>query len=237
MQDTFHQQLFSACEQISPYLAGHINQPDERMLRYNHCNEAFFAQLYSSLKTAHPEAGNGYWLTRCWDLATWQPLYIAFISVYGFRTLPDFHEFGQSQMGTFVAGFCFASSSHRHGEITELVPHAAEQLSQLFESYRVQLDEQYRCRPGFVKHLLADAIINCCLKLKAFDPSLSLDDVRNNAAMWLSAFQLPLDQIANIRESNNQEDNGMISYVRKSCCLVYKTTQGTLCEDCPRLKN
>lgn len=232
VQESFHQQLFSACEQITPYLSGKITEPDESMLRSHHSGEAFFNQLYSQLQVLHPEAGKSYWITRCWDLATWQPLYIAFISVYGFKTLPDFNSFGQSQMGSFVTGFCFSNQKHRHGEVQELVPEAALQLNVLFEEYRTQLDQQYRCRPGFVKHLLADAIVNCCLKLQEFEPQLTLDDIRNNAAMWLSAFQLPLDQISRI-----EEKQGALSYVRKSCCLVYKTTQGTLCEDCPRFKN
>ncbi|MEI8633760.1 hypothetical protein P4S72_20100 [Vibrio sp. PP-XX7] len=77
---------------------------------------------------------------------------------------------------------------------------AALQLDGLFEAYRIQLDQHYRCRPGFVKQRLADAVIHCCLKRKEFAPELTLDEVKNSAILWLHAFQLPTVQSQKITE-------------------------------------
>ncbi len=229
MQDNFHHQLFDACEQISPYLAGSVSQTDNNMLRFDASNQAFFQQLYSQLQQQNPEADKAYWLTRSWSLATWQPIYIAFISIYGFNTLPNFFHFAQSQAGPMVTGFNFSCTSHQHGNMAELVPQAAAQLKPLFEQYRHELDSQFRCRPGFVNALLVDSLIKCGLRLRQFKPELSLDDVKQNAGLWLVSMELPLTQISKITERNQA-----LFYTRKSCCLVYKTQEGSLCEDCPR---
>ncbi|USD66050.1 siderophore ferric iron reductase [Vibrio sp. SCSIO 43136] len=225
----FHQSLIHGCQEVSPFLVGSIQAPTNDMLSFGKANHDFFQTLYLSIKQEKPEAGHSYWLTRTWDSVVWQPIYVAFVSVYGFRTIPDLLQFGQSQRNALVSGFCFADETHHHGEIPDLITQIGQQLTALLESYRTTMDELFRCRPGFTRQLLIDLIIRTATRLAQFAPEFTLQDVQQQAFMWLAALGLPTERVSLI----TQTDSGFF-YIRKSCCLVYKTEAGKLCDDCPR---
>lgn len=225
----FHDQLFQACLQVSPYLVGSIGKPNDANLQGGQDNAAFFSELYQNIAESSPEAGHSYWLSRTWDVSVWQPVYIAFISVYGFHTAPNFTQFSQQRNGDYVAGFHFFNHEHQHASIPDLITIVGKQLAHLLEDYRHQIDRLYRCRPGFVRHLLVDLIISCCIRASKIIPNFTQQQIKQHAQLWLTALDLPTERIDAIYQQEHD-----IYYPRKSCCLVYKTKSGQLCADCPR---
>lgn len=229
---TLYRLIFTHSKQISPYLKGSFGDlPDNCISTGNLSSSATIKGIYEELEKSNPEAGGSYWLTRTWDLLCWQPIYLSFLSIYGLKSLPDFAHFGQFKRSNFVAGYRFASETHWHGEPEVLIPLAAEQLSELFEQYRVQINDWTRIRPGFTNHLLADLILSCLIRLQTLRPELESDYIEQQAVLWLNAFKLPQKHLMSLRREGA---SGKLRHARISCCLVYKCKKGNLCGDCPR---
>ncbi|USH03645.1 siderophore ferric iron reductase [Grimontia kaedaensis] len=227
-----YQLIFTHSKQVSPYLKGSFGDlPQSCISIENPTSSASIREVYREIEGSNPEAGGSYWLTRTWDLLCWQPIYLSFLSIYGLKSLPDFTQFGQFKRNRLVAGYRFASEEHWHGEPEELIPLAAEQLSELFEQYRAQINDWARIRPGFTNHLLADLILSCLIKLQTLRPELESDYIEEQAALWLDAFKLPKKHLISL---SRDEATGKLRHMRISCCLVYKCKKGSLCSDCPR---
>lgn len=232
---TIYQSIFDYSTQVSSYLSGSFGPLPKTCIRSGSINSAEqIKRLYFCIAETHPEAGNSYWLTRTWDLICWQPVYLAFISIYGLKSLPDFNHFAQHSKHNFIAGYRFSSPHHVHSEVEELIPLAAEQLTTLFDDYRQQINRWTRIRPGFTNHLLADLLLRCLTLLQEHEPNLENDYILDQAKRWLSAFGLPTKHLASLQVNT---DSGKLKLVRMSCCLVYKCHSGNLCEDCPRHKS
>jgi len=231
-------QMLDLCRQVYPYLDGqyqaenndnliHFNQP----IWLNGTAEDRFTieQVYQDIKQSAPEADHAYYLTRTWDLLCWQPVYVAFIAIYGLQQLPDFSHFKQQRQHHSITGFTFQSSAMTSAKPEQLIALAAKQLSQLLEHYRYHLDNLYRCRPGYVKHLLADLIIGNLVKVEQYVPHFSIADLQHHTQLWLNAFGLPEKLKNTIEIANNQS----VIHTRQSCCLTYKANNN-LCENCPK---
>lgn len=230
-----YQSIFDYSTQVSSYLSGSFGPLPKACIRGNSIHSAEeIKRLYFCIAETHPEAGNSYWLTRTWDLLCWQPVYLAFISIYGLKSLPDFNHFAQYSKHNFIAGYRFSSPNHVHGEVEQLIPQAAEQLTTLFDDYRQQINHWTRIRPGFTNHLLADLLLRCLTLLQEHEPSLDNQYILDQAKRWLSAFGLPDKHLASLQVNM---DSGKLKLVRMSCCLVYKCHSGNLCDDCPRHKS
>lgn len=230
-----YQAIFDYSKQVSPYLSGSFGPlPKACVSTHSKLSSEQIKTLYLRLAETHPEAGNSYWLTRTWDLLCWQPVYVAFISIYGLKSLPDFQHFGQFTKHNFISSYRFSSPNHVHGEVEELIPLAAHSLATLFDEYRQQINLWTRIRPGFTHHLLADLILRCLTLLQEHEPSLDNDYILEQAKLWLSAFDLPSKHLNSLQVNR---ESGKLKLVRMSCCLVYKCHAGNLCDDCPRHKN
>ena len=190
--------------------------------------------LYESIKKSTPEADNSYWLTRTWTLVCWQPLYIAFISIYGLNNLPNLSHFKQRRNQKSMQGISFLSGEFQAGDRVFLVKKAAETLNSSFEYYRQLLDDAYRCRPRFTQALLSDSILIALLELKEHSPTeLPAEYIMQQAQVWLGAFLLPaMKECIFVIDPTSLQ----IIHTRESCCFVYKTEQGKLCTNCPRIK-
>ncbi|MFM2587623.1 siderophore ferric iron reductase [Vibrio sp. TBV020] len=229
-----YQSIFDYSKRVSPYLEGSFGElPKTCISTRTKLSSDQIKTLYLQLAETHPEAGSSYWLTRTWDLLCWQPIYITFISIYGLKSLPDFKHFGQFTKHNYIAGYRFASPDHVHGEIEELIPQAAEQLTALFDHYREQINQWTRIRPGFTNHLLADLILRCLILLQEHEPTLDNEYITEQARLWLHGFNLPVKHLASLQLHPKGEK---LILARMSCCLVYKCQSGTLCADCPRQK-
>ncbi|CAM3545025.1 hypothetical protein VA7868_03040 [Vibrio aerogenes CECT 7868] len=227
--------LNQLCQSITPYLKGELTpsprpRPDEYILSGTTEDLPVLQNLYQAVKNSSPEAGHGYWLIRCWTLLTWQPLYIVMTAIYGMQQLPDFTGFRQRYHHGSVAGFFLSSSQFERGEIEMLIERAANQLQPLLNHYQTQLDTLYRCRPGMTNQLFTDALFGCLMKLQHIDPRWHHQKILHQAGLWTEAMQLPSSALSTLRPG----DSGTTRFIRRSCCLVFKTEQGSLCADCPK---
>ncbi|WP_047043912.1 siderophore ferric iron reductase [Vibrio mexicanus] len=230
MSADFHHHLFEFSSQVTPYLKGEVRQPlPKEITLYQDCGKQVHA-LYQQLAETSPEAGKAYWMTRTWDLLTWQPVYVAFVSIYGLQTLPNLRDISQEVHDTYIAGYSFPNASHHHGEVNDLIKMAGEALNDLFDFYLEQMNQFIRIRPGNSQHLIADLVLGCLIKMQGFRPELNHEYLVEQAQLWFDALNLPSKPIQGLIPS---EDNKSV-LTRTSCCLVYKCKGASLCEDCPR---
>jgi len=224
--------MFALCRQISPYLNGQLESDNSDTFEQDWIKGSdgrVIERLYTALQQTSPEAGSAYWMTRSWDLLCWQPIYIAFISIYGLQQLPDFSQFKQRFQHNSVFGFAFHSEQLCHGTAEVLIAQAGVQLSSLLNDYRQQLNRLVRCRPGYVKRLLSDLILDSLLKVRDNVAEFSDQDVQHHAQLWLHA----LDISTNIQHALIVTDTLPITHARSSCCLTYKANND-LCPNCPK---
>ncbi|WP_434998972.1 siderophore ferric iron reductase [Vibrio scophthalmi] len=235
--DAFFDQLFKRSLQLTPYLHGSIkpfvknDDVELSLIRIEQSSSELIHDLYLSLKDAHPEAGAPYWLTRTWTLLCWQPIYVAFIAIYGCRGLPKLTTIAQQVVPNFVTGYQFSSNEFSQGSERELIARAGQDLNILFDYFRQEMAHWTRIRPGFTQHLFADAILACIVKLHQFAPHLSSKYLFEQARYWLMACDLPEKLINSL---SYDVDIQKLSLVRTSCCLVIKCQGRKLCSDCPR---
>ena len=245
--------MFALCKQVIPYLEGTLSPAErestkvssndikdinsikdikdntEQWLTGTEQDRNTIQQLYQSLQKMSPQAGNAYWMTRTWDLLCWQPMYIAFIAIYGLKKTPDFNYFKQRHQHDSVVGFVFQAHNMKGDEPEQLISSAAQQLKTLFEHYRLQLDTLHRCRPGYVKRLIADLVLGNLLKVKQHVPDFTEQDLQRHAEKWLTELGLPTNLISALVIS----DNKPTKHIRSSCCLTYKANND-ICGNCPK---
>lgn len=230
--DPFFRALFENCKHVTPLLDGKVSVPEcEQLLpQQTEQNRRLLSALYQRLSEQHTSAGNGYWITRTWDLVCWQPMFVAFVAVYACRGVPRFDSMAQTVDGYWVAGFSFQTQAHQHGELPKLISLAGRTLSALFEVYRQDIESFTRIRPGFTQSLMSDALLNCLVKLSHFEPTLTLEEAKTHAELWLSAFQLR----PRAAQQLYLDDDGALNMHRISCCQVYKCESGSYCDNCPK---
>ncbi|MEZ9229660.1 siderophore ferric iron reductase [Vibrio amylolyticus] len=233
---SFFEHLFEHSQQVTPFLHGTITplsefSPEHPFIHIDRPSSENIRELYESLKLAHPEAGAPYWLTRTWTLLCWQPIFVAFISIYTCQGLPKLSLMGQQIQPSFISGYQFDSDDYFQGEAQELIKLAGQELNTLFDYFREEMSVWTRIRPGFTNHLFADGILGCLIRLSHFSPDLPGDYLIDQARQWLAACNLPEKLMASL---NYDEKSKQLAFVRTSCCLVYKCQGRELCSDCPR---
>lgn len=232
----FFEHLFKHAKQVTPYLDGQITPLLEANLAHQLIHKEIpssdtLRELYENLKNEHPEAGAAYWLTRTWTLLCWQPIYVAFISIYSCRGLPELSSMAQQVHPNFIGGYQFPSTAYVTGSEDELVTRSGQELVSLFDYFREEMSEWTRIRPGFTNHLFADGILGCLVKLSQYAPELPEAYLLEQARLWLNACALPEKLIHSIHYHEHEKK---LVLVRTSCCLVYKCQGRKLCRDCPR---
>ncbi len=232
MPQLFFPQLFAASNAITPYLSGEFGNISRDAIHVDNDIGPFIRDLYIQLSEAFPEAGKAYWLTRTWELLCWQPIYIAFISIYRFNSLPNLYGMAQFVQPCFVTGYRFNDDSLIQGEQKKLIQDAGVQIKALFTYYQTQMNHWIRIRPGFTHQLMSDGILACLTKLQDHFPDLSNEVVREHAVLWLQALGLDTCNVQSLQEDSV---NQPLKLVRKSCCLTYKCEGRKLCDNCPKL--
>lgn len=235
---TLAAQLKSFTQSFIPHL--HFSEPlSDYLLSNNEQNKntdkLIVIELYEAIKKSTPEADHSYWISRTWTLLCWQPLYIAFISIYGLKHLPNFEHFKQRQHQGAIQGINFLYGDFIKGETDYLINTTATSLNASFEYFRQMMDEAYRCRPRFTQALLSDTLLIAIMDLKQYSPEyLPPEYIIQQAETWLSAFSLPpLKKGLLIIDPRSKE----LKHKRESCCFIYKTDNGKLCGNCPRKKS
>lgn len=230
--------MFNLCRQVIPYLDGQfeaLSNPltltsQGQWLSGEHYDQSTIHALQDDLKQHLPNAGKAYYKARTWHLLCWQPIYIAFISIYGLQQLPDFSSFKQRRQHNAIVGFIFNNNKMLAGKTEQLIAHAGSQLAPLIEHYRMQLDSIDRCRPGYANRFVADLIFGNLLKVEALVSGFNQQDILLHAKLWINAMGLPDKLLSSFKCT---QDN-TIDFVRSSCCLADKINEN-LCVDCPKL--
>lgn len=235
-EHSFFEHLFKHSKAVTPYLHGQIkplpeNSIEQAIIHIEQPSSDSIQRLFDNLKQSHPEAGSAYWLTRTWTLLCWQPIYVAFIAIYSCRGLPPLSSIAQHVQPNFISGYQFPSESYYEGTEQELIDRAGKDLNLLFDYFRQEMNQWTRIRPGFTRHLFADGVLGCLVKLNQNIPDLSGEYLLNQAQQWLKACELPEKLI---RSLSYCESTKALTLVRTSCCLVYKCQGRQLCRDCPR---
>lgn len=237
MSQSLLSQLCQHTLAVTPYLKGYEHLPANQNIIYAHHvnqNDILIQQLYCELQLHAPEAGSAYWLTRTWDLLCWQPIYLAFISIYKMGVLPEVNNIRQCIQPQLISGFYLDPESFQHGNHERLIKSAGQQLQTLFEAYRREMDKWVRIRPGFTRHIFADAVLNCLLRLQKSNLNLNREQFVEQAKLWLDACQLSHKHLSSLKLNSH---NDQWQLVRTSCCLVYKCEGRKMCSDCPRLRH
>ncbi len=226
---SFFSQLHSKSSQLTPYLRGYHGEVGLSTIFPHQDNQAVIEGLYLRLENDHPEAGNAYWLTRTWSLLCWQPVYLAFLSVYQLKSVPRLNTLVQYVTENFISGYQFQHQGVLRGDTQALIKFAGQQLRELLDNYRQEMTNWTRIRPGFADHLLGDVVMGCLLS--AYQ-SGDIDEASwsQHKTWWLEACQLPLS-LGNTLLGGAAHN---AIQIRKSCCLVYKCQGRGLCSNCPR---
>ncbi|NVD08557.1 siderophore ferric iron reductase [Vibrio sp. JPW-9-11-11] len=230
----FFDTLFEHARHVTPYLDGQLSPRTPAvtpLIQLGSPSSETIQSLYRELQLAHPEAGAAYWLTRTWTLLCWQPIYVAFVSIYACHGLPKLSSMAQSVQPRFISGFHFDSLTYTQDSQQVLITQAGSELIALFDYFREQIAQWTRIRPGFTQHLFADAILGCVVKLHHFYPHLGGEFLLQHAKRWLRACHLPEKHLHSLRYDS---DTHRLTLVRTSCCLVYKCEGRKLCQNCPR---
>ncbi|MGF1694338.1 siderophore ferric iron reductase [Vibrio lamellibrachiae] len=224
------EQLMHAAKQVTPYLDGKVAPAENGMLMGDGDNRQLLTIMYQEIQSLHPEAKHSYWLTRTFSLLSWQPIYLAFIGIYGLKVAPDFSTMSQHYRNGLISGFHFDSGQCVNANKEALIIDVGQQLGGMVSRWQAELDELYRCRPGFSRQLLADFLLMSLIKVHDHFEAFTQDDVHSDAKLWLDAFQLPHRSLTGFSSGE------LLTYTRKSCCLVTQTKEGRLCDDCPKNK-
>ncbi|WP_319552525.1 siderophore ferric iron reductase [uncultured Vibrio sp.] len=232
MSESFFPQLFQTTNAVTPYLHGELGNVNQGEIHTDNDINPIIQDLYQQLSEAYPEAGKAYWLTRTWDLLCWQPVYVALISIYHFRSLPNLYAMAQSVKPCFVTGYRFEDESLVQGDYKTLISAAGAQIRSLFDYYQIQMSEWTRIRPGFTHQLISDGILAGLMRLQQHFPQMTNAMIREHAVLWLEALDLDTENVHSLYEQSVEHP---LKLVRKSCCLVYKCEGRELCENCPRL--
>jgi len=231
IQAVNYAKFFQTALSITPLLKGRLESPEKAPFNPQLNNQVAMTQLYDYWKNTHPEAGSAYWLTRGWTMLIWQPLYLAFIGAYGIQGVPKLSLVAQFQgQGGIVAGFTLTKDCLFTGELQALINYAGSELTSLFTALREQFSQQYRLRPGFVAHLLADSVL---INLIAFQQLRTDLDVYQQAKLWFSALELPDKYLSALYK---EPESNLWSVKRISCCMHYRRDDGELCANCPKNK-
>ncbi|ROS00148.1 siderophore ferric iron reductase [Sinobacterium caligoides] len=226
----YFQQLFILCERVSPVLQGKCCAAQPGMILPNTNNQQAVAQLYQELKQHYPTAGAAYWLGRSWSLLTWQPIYIAFTAIYQLRSLPNLSTIAQRHSPALIAGFSLSSDDVQEGDYPTLIAQAGQQLLTLFSYYSADLSQLRPLREPWLQRYLSDTVL---LQLQALHqrlPGCELTFIREQAALWLAALELPDTALSSIQLTADQQQ---LFIQRQSCCLAFKATECNLCAGCP----
>ncbi|MDA9557834.1 siderophore ferric iron reductase [Vibrio sp.] len=237
------ERLFHFAETLTPALKGEMlsSSTVPYVIKMNDECGGMINELYRRLQHHHPEAGKAYWLTRTWRLLTWQPIYLAFASIYGCQKVPALHSLEQRLDGAYIRGYQLPESDMKEGQQGTLIAFAAKELNVLFDHFYTEMNRSRRIGRGLVRQQLSDDILACIIlmqkKMIQKEEKIRRESQFNNdywllqAARWLKAFNLPQSSLSGL--SVDIMTNTLMLR-RTGCCLVHKCAKKTYCETCPK---
>ncbi|MDX1654345.1 MAG: siderophore ferric iron reductase [Candidatus Competibacteraceae bacterium] len=227
------QPLFQAAAALVPGMVGEIGGAAAGYITPGTDNRAALTALADGIRARHPQAGQGYWALRSWNMLEWQPVVLTLLGVHGLGMLPCLDTLGLRVRGPMVMGYRLPLHIPARGETPALIERGGRQLRIVAESLLEDLNGVIRVKPLLARRLLADRVLGVLLDLAARRPDLPDDLVEDYAQGWLSALNLEgQSALGTIGWKNGRR---RLVLERRACCLAYRSQGGGYCDSCPVL--
>ena len=195
--------------------------------------EQALRKLHNALQEAHPEAGAPYWRVRCWGLVCWQPIYLALICVYQLKSVPlNLQALTQNQQATMVAGYQLPDGEWQEGDKEDLIAAICQQLGVFFTELEEVHRDLFGGRSVLYQTLLADQLLASLIVAGQLFSEFNAAEISAEFQRWAKALKLPLTPLKGFQ--NNTPAKPI--FVRQTCCLHFRRSDGELCSNCPRLQ-
>ncbi|MEL0612339.1 siderophore ferric iron reductase [Marinomonas arenicola] len=228
--------LFKTAASFIPILEGRmLNTPADRDIGSLSADEPEQAlrTLHHALQEAHPEAGAPYWRVRCWGLVCWQPIYLALICVYQLKSVPlNLKALVQNQQATMVAGYQLPDGEWQEGDKEDLIAVICQQLSIFFTEFEEAHRDLFGGRSVLYQALLADQLLASLIVAGQLLPEFNAAKISAEFQRWAKALKLPLTPLKGFQNNTSAKP----IFVRQTCCLHFRRSDGELCSNCPRLQ-
>jgi len=228
--------LFKTAASFIPILKGRmLNTPADRDIGSLSADEPDQAlrTLHHALQEAHPEAGAPYWRVRSWGLVCWQPIYLALICVYQLKSVPlNLQALTQNQQATMVAGYQLPEGEWQEGDKEDLIAVICQQLGVFFTEFEEAHRDLFGGRSVLYQTLLADQLLASLIVAGPLFSEFNTAEISAEFQHWATALKLPLTPLKGFQ--NNTPAKPI--FVRQTCCLHFRRSDGELCSNCPRLQ-
>lgn len=189
--------------------------------------------FHARLAATYPQAGPVYFATRLWTSLIWQPAFLAVIAVHVHGAMPSLASMSQAIRTIDVNGFRLVPGPQKTGDAPTLIAQAGADLRDMAENIFGEINTIARLKHRPAMRLLADRMLGLMIRLKSFDPSVSVSQQLEWCSAWLAAMNLTGEGAL---EALDLEDGRQVLVMdRKGCCLDYRADPGAYCSSCPKL--
>jgi len=235
--------LFDLAAKTSPGLRGESGYGSPQTIRPGQDNRVLIAAVYQDLQALYPEAGVAYFRARTWALLCWQPIYLAVISIYGLKALPQgLACLAQKRLPGLVCGFNLPAMEFIQDDRARLIEQASRQIKVLTDELANQFIDVSHARLAILERLLTDTFLETFLHVYPLFETSDVVNIRHEAAQWISGFGFDAQPFNRANNKNRPEKNRIIKagatalqVKRISCCMHYRRDDGELCVNCPKL--
>ncbi|UYN99242.1 MAG: siderophore ferric iron reductase [Devosia sp.] len=195
-------------------------------------NSAFLADWLARIRLAFPDAGEAYYAARLWNNLTWQPAYLAVLSVHLHGAVPDLTRLAQARQNFDVDGYRLPAGPQFRDDFPAMITHAGAGLRRVADALLDEVNDHVPLKPLPARRLLADRLLMIILRLPDYRPGTTMAEQHELASAWLEAAGL-----AGLGRLETVEVPGCEPVVildRKGCCLDYLAMPDAYCASCPR---
>jgi len=226
--------LIATAEKATGFMKGTPGAPLPGWHRLGRDNRGFLEQLHQRLEASYPQAGPPLYAVRLYTNLIWQPAYLAVIAVHLHGALPDLGSLAQNQRGIYVDGYRLAPGPQHRDDTEALIARAGAELRAFADQIFIEVNAITRLKPVPALRLLTERMLGLMVRLRHFQPHLSLGEQQRFCALWLEAMGLTDHGDLDVIALPDGRDVAIVN--RKGCCLDYLAMPDTLCASCPKQK-
>ena len=195
-------------------------------------NRDFYSGLHQRLAASYPGAGVPFYAVRLWTNLIWQPAYLGVIAVHLHGALPELGTIAQAPNGIYVSDYRLRPGPQYRDATEAMIGKAGQDLRRFAERVLAEINTfiPLKCRPAL--YLLAERMLSLMVRLRHFQPSLSLQEQLGFTTLWLEA--MGLTGYGDLEVTRLPDGRDIAIVARKGCCLDYLITPDRLCASCPK---
>ena len=180
-------------------------------------------ELYRRIQNKHPKAGRGYWAVNLWRQLTWQPIYMALVSVCYRLPMPDLRKLKQCVDDTVVYKFCEPKSWQMAKQSSDLLE-VSEALTQVLSEMHALLESACRLQKHKAQAQVQDLL---AVGLKRINPEADAKTLQPELSRWQQAMAMS--------SLNYFTGATPPQLVRADCCMHIKVAPEAPCSNCPKV--